>query len=81
MRKQELLHVHQLLNLVRRDMETGESVPPDAFAAYDTLGVSPNACNRNKRDHEAAIHRLLAGIETAIEARTEDEPTDPPLVH
>lgn len=81
MRKQELLHVHQLLSAVRRTLETEESVPPAAFAAYDALGVGPNACNRNKRDHEVAIRRLLAGIETAIEARSEDEVVEPPLAH
>ena len=81
MRKQELLHVHQLLSLVRRNLETEESVPPDAFTAYDALGVAPNGCNRNKRDHEVAIHRLLTGIETVIEARTGDDHADPPLVH
>ncbi|WP_435360785.1 UPF0058 family protein [Haloarchaeobius sp. DFWS5] len=71
MRKQELLHLHQLLSKVRTFLETEESVPADAFRAYDDFGVGPNAFNRQKDDHERAIRHLLDGIVTALEAREE----------
>lgn len=81
MRKQELLHVHQLLALTREELSVREPVPGDPFAAYDDLGVSPFAFDRAKEDHEAAIARLVAGFERlfdALDATREDlEPPAP----
>ncbi|WP_439025757.1 UPF0058 family protein [Haloarchaeobius sp. DT45] len=82
MRKQELLHLHQLLSKIRSVVETEESVPPGAFAAYDAYGVGPYSFNRQKADHEEAIRRLLRGIVATIEARKREaaEPVDEMLL-
>ena len=80
MHKQELLHLHRLLHAVRCSLETEEWVPEDAFVAYDDLCTGPYACNQNKREHKVAISRLLTCIETAIEARPEEEATGELLV-
>ncbi|WP_435317713.1 UPF0058 family protein [Haloarchaeobius sp. TZWSO28] len=78
MRKQELLHLHQLLSKIRSVIETEGPVPPGAFAPYDEYGVGPYSFNRQKADHEEAIYRLLDGIVATIEARTPEtaEPVD-----
>ncbi|WP_435335045.1 UPF0058 family protein [Haloarchaeobius sp. TZWWS8] len=76
MRKQELLHLHQLLYSVRTYLEADAPVPTGAFAEYDAYGVGPNAFDRQKGDHEAAIRRLLAGIVATIADRREAESRD-----
>ncbi|WP_267642730.1 UPF0058 family protein [Haloarchaeobius amylolyticus] len=76
MRKQELLHLHQLLSQIRSVVETDEPVPPGAFTPYDEFGVGPYSFNRQKADHEEAIYRLMAGIVATIEA-SEAETAEP----
>jgi hypothetical protein len=81
MRKQELLHLHQLMFVVRGALETEGAVPDGAFTTYEDLGVWPTACNRTKREHELAIGHLLDGILSVVESQDADEPTGSPLVH
>lgn len=81
MRKQELLHVHQLLALLREELAAREPVPEDAFAAYDDFGVSPFAFDHAKEDHEAAIALLVDGFDAvfaALDSGRED--AEPPAL-
>lgn len=68
MRKQELLHLHELLFLVREDLIERGVAPRDAFAAYEENGVGPSAFNLGKAEHERAIRLLRAGIVRSIAA-------------
>lgn len=80
MRKQELLHVHQLLALTREELTARESAPDDPFADYDDLGVSPFAFDRAKGDHVVAIGSLVQGFDrlfATIETREGVEPPAP----
>ena len=69
MKKQELVHLHELFAEVRRSVES-ETTPKGAFRAYEELGVRPTAIHRSKDDHHEAIRRLLSGLTQTIE---EDE--------
>lgn len=69
MRKKELVHVHALLQEVRQQVQSGGPVPPDAFEAYESYGVSPAAIHHPKADHREALFRLADGVVTTIEER------------
>ena len=62
MRKDELLHLHQLLTAVRREYEHRGDSTADAFAAYDELSISPVAAYARKDDHEEAVRVLASAL-------------------
>lgn len=62
MRKDELVHLHSLLALVREEYERRGDAAPAAFAAYDDLDVSPMAVYGSKSDHERAVRALARGL-------------------
>lgn len=76
MRKHDLVHLHTLLALCRRDVTKRETGPPGAYDAYETLGVSPTGLTRQKGDHEAAVSALLDGLEATVRV-AEAEATEP----
>lgn len=77
MRKKELVHVHALLEEVRRQIRSGGPVPPDAYDAYEAYGLSSAAVHYPKADHREAVFRLADGVVTTIDEReTEDSPAD-----
>lgn len=62
MRKDELVHLHSLLALVRTEYERRGDAVPGAFAAYDDMDVSPMAVYGSKTDHERAVRALARGL-------------------
>ncbi|MFB6118785.1 UPF0058 family protein [Halosegnis sp.] len=61
MRKQELIHVHELLVAVRSFLERECSVRVEA-PGYEALSVEPSAVYASKRRHETAVFRLAAAL-------------------
>ncbi|PSQ04761.1 metal-binding protein [Halobacteriales archaeon QS_4_69_31] len=72
MKKDELVHLHTLLALVREEYERRGVASPAAFAAYDELDVSPMAVYGSKSDHEHAVEVLSRALAAA--SRRADEP-------
>lgn len=66
MKKQELIHLHGLLNEVRTTMEGwyGEEID---VSEYENMGVRPTAIHRSKTDHKAAVFELANGITNEME--------------
>lgn len=62
MRKDELVHLHSLLALVREEVERRGDAPPGTFAAYDELEVSPMAVYGSKADHRRAVQALARAL-------------------
>lgn len=67
MRKQGLVHLHALCTQLRTHVEDRADVPPEAFARYEELGVSPSAIYRRKDSHRRAVQRLLDDVSSAVE--------------
>lgn len=65
MRKDELLYLHQLLAVVRREFERRDDVDPGDLAAYERLSVSPMAAYESKSEHERAVRELAAALAAA----------------
>jgi hypothetical protein len=76
MRKDELLHVHQLLAALRRDIERRGDVDPETVAAYDELSVSPVAAYAQKGDHEEAVTTLAAALAASVRDEGPDDSDD-----
>lgn len=84
MRKQELIHLHALLDTIRSHLDREGPLPNDAFDDYDAYGVSPMAIHRAKGDHHTAVQFLADGILATIDAREDTAETaqaeeQPPL--
>lgn len=62
MRKDELLHLHQLLAAVRRDVEARGDAAETDFERYDDLSVSPVAAYAARAAHEEAVRELAAAL-------------------
>lgn len=62
MRKDELLYLHQLLAVVRREFERRSDADPGDFTAYERLSVSPMAAYEPKSEHERAVRELAAAL-------------------
>ena len=71
MRKDELVHLHNLLALVRQEFAERDDAPPGTFADYDALGVSPMAVYGSKTDHQRAVQELARALATAAEPESE----------
>jgi hypothetical protein len=78
MRKDELLHVHQLLAALRRTIERRGDVDPEAVASYDDLSVSPVAAYARKGDHEEAVTTLAAALAASVSDEGQDDGEDQP---
>ena len=72
MKKDELVHLHNLLTCLRAEFERREDPPEDAFARYDDLGVSPMAVYGSKADHTRAVQALAGAL--AVLSRGEEPP-------
>lgn len=70
MRKQELIHLHDLLAEVQRYLGE-EDVRAIDLAEYESLGTVPTSFHRNKGAHQAAVFTLA-------EAITDDLPAEVP---
>lgn len=66
MRKQELVHLHMLAVEIRGFISERETIPPDAFEAYDRNGVPPSAVHYNKPAHKESMQLLLDGIHDSL---------------
>jgi hypothetical protein len=73
MKKQELVHCHEFLTVVRDEYErrTGDVLDCEE---YDRLGIRPTSFARPKADHEEAILALATELTGAM---TADRPPDP----
>lgn len=77
MRKQELVHLHGLLVVVRRHVDEQDEIQASrhAFDAYDEYGVRPTAIAERKEAHHAAVDHLLEGLQTTLTAHQPMEST------
>ena len=76
MKKDELVHLHNLLTCLRAEFERREDPPEDAFARYDDLGVSPMAVYGSKADHTRAVQALAGALAALSEADDPQEVLD-----
>jgi len=65
MRKDELVHVHSLLSVLRAEYERRGIASPVTFEAYDRLDVSPMAVYGSKSEHEEAVMALSRALAEA----------------
>lgn len=74
MRKDELVHLHSLLTLIRAEYERRGIASPEAFADYEALDVSPMAVYGPKGEHADAVQALADPLasqsESALSAST-----------
>lgn len=69
MQKNELVHLHSLLSLLREHFEEEELIDPDAFEEYESLGVSPSQAYKRKGDHRRALLALSEILADELAAR------------
>ena len=74
MRKRELVHLHALLDRIRRDLQHRGVVSDADLSDYRALGVSPTAVHESKTAHEAAVEELTATLAAAVDASSEQAP-------
>ncbi len=60
MRKEELLELHQLMDVLRRRFEDMEKVD---FSRYEEVGVGPDDVHDSKAEHRTAV--FVLGMELA----------------
>lgn len=75
MKKDELVHLHTLLVLLRADLERRGVAEPADFADYEALEVSPMAIYGPKADHEQAVRALASALVTAVDREDEHSVT------
>jgi hypothetical protein len=73
MRKRELVHMHALLDRVRRFMHARGDLPDERLEAYDRLDVAPTAVYESKGAHERAVGALAASLASVVDEREEEE--------
>lgn len=71
MRKDELVHLHSLLAVLRAEYERRGVAPPSAFAAYEDLDVSPLAVYGSKEEHERAVQALASALAAATDGSSD----------
>ncbi len=64
MRKDEFLHLHQLLAVTQRTLAARGVSDADTDTDTDTGTVSPVAAHASKADHERAVMTLAATLAT-----------------
>ena len=74
MKKQELVHTHQLLYQIHENMVNhGEDVD---VSEYKELGVQPTGIHQSKGEQEEAVKTLAALLAESIESESSAEPAD-----
>jgi hypothetical protein len=68
MKKDELVHLHRLLTVLRTEYERRGVATEESFAAYEDLGVSPMAVYGSKDDHARAVQALASALAAASES-------------
>jgi hypothetical protein len=58
MKKKELLHLHSLLQALKRHTEAEYGVDEKAFAEYESLDIIPERVYERKGRHEEAVMTL-----------------------
>lgn len=71
MKKQSLVHIHALLENVRRELYQSGNVPDGAFDEYEQFGVRHTSIQRRKDAHREAIWLLLDGIDETLHRQQE----------
>lgn len=77
MKKDELVHLHGLLSLLREEYERRGIASPSDFAAYDELGISPVAVYGSKDEHARAVQALASALASVTEESTDYGQTVP----
>lgn len=72
MKKDELVHLHSLLTVLRAEFERRGAASEAAFPDYDDLGVSPMAVYGSKSDHLRAVQALSSALAAAAETGDEE---------
>jgi hypothetical protein len=75
MKKDELVHLHSLLTVVRAEYERRGVVSSSAFGSYEELGVSPMAVYGSKSEHARAVQALASTLAAASDDSVRSEPT------
>lgn len=65
MKKDELVHLHSLLTVLRAEYERRGVVSESAFERYEGLGVSPMAVYGSKSEHTQAVQALASALAAA----------------
>lgn len=73
MKSQELKQIHALLYEVRKYLMNEGTVPPHAFASYDSQPIRPSHVHQSKAAHTNGINLILTGIECTLRS---DPPPD-----
>ncbi|QIO24547.1 UPF0058 family protein [Haloarcula sp. JP-L23] len=68
MRKQELIHIHCLLAVIRRYLAESDDIqiPANAFETYDSQDIGPTAIAERKDVHAVAVDHLLDGFDVIL---------------
>jgi hypothetical protein len=77
MRKDELVHLHSLLTVVRAEYERRGDASPSAFERYEELDVSPMAVYGSKSEHVRSVQALASALAVASPSQspsTEERP-------
>lgn len=72
MRKDELLHLHQLLASVQRECRRRDDATAEDFENYERVAVSPLAAHESKGKHRTAVEALAADVAGAVSDDVED---------
>lgn len=62
MKKDELVHLHSLLAVLRMEYERRGVASPSRFSGYDALDVSPIAVYGSKGEHARAVQALAGAL-------------------
>jgi len=73
MKKDELVHLHSLLTVLRAEYERRGVVSPSAFERYEELGISPMAVYGSKSEHARAVQALANALASASPPASTDE--------
>jgi hypothetical protein len=76
MRKHELVYLHALLLLIRRELSSRADSDSAAFDQYDDLNVRAQMVHTRKEQHRKAIRELLRAIDTVITSPGPDQETE-----
>ena len=67
MRKKELLHLHSLLQILKRRAEVEYEVSEIAFEEYESMGVTPQQVYKRKGEHQEAVMVLSELLVSELE--------------
>lgn len=58
MQKNEIVHLHSLFQLLRRQFEPTAEFVDESFAEYESLNVAPTHIHKSKHAHREAVFAL-----------------------